>query len=384
MRKTWDKSGKNTMTHTLTIQRYANNGYGIGFIDGKTVFVPYSAVGDTVAVTITRQAKNYCFASITDIITPSPNRITPQCPAFTHCGGCDFLHIPYKEELTVKKELFMNTLTHIGGLSHHILPAIELISGERFHYRSHATLQSDGTHIGFYKKDSHSVEPIPAKGCLLLHEKLNTFILSQSCDSHANEPIKIAIDAQSSICSDPTAVITEQECGITYERSVSTFFQANRFLRSKMLLVVDELSQSFASILDVGCGVGFFSIYLAKRMKGTGIDTNIQSIEWARYNAKRNNVTVDFHTVSIENYHPFKHTHECIIIDPPRQGISKRGRKTIVAMNPSCIIYVSCNPVTFARDIKSFVDSNYRLQKLYMIDMFPCTHHTEVIGLLTK
>jgi tRNA/tmRNA/rRNA uracil-C5-methylase (TrmA/RlmC/RlmD family) len=369
----------------LTIQRYANNGFGIGFIDGKTVFVPYSAVGDTVAVTITRQAKNYCFASITDIITPSPIRITPQCPVFTHCGGCDFLHIPYKEELSIKKELFKNTLTHIGNLPHHILPAIELIYNERFHYRSHATLQSDGTRTGFYKKDSHSVEPIPAQGCLLLHEELNTYILRKSWDNYTSNTIKIAIDAQGTLCSDPTAVITEQECGITYARSVNTFFQANRFLRSKMLLVVDKLSQSFSSFLDAGCGVGFFSLYVAKRMHGTGIDTNIQSIEWAKLNAKRNNIiNVDFHAISIENYHPFKHDDECVIIDPPRQGISKRGRKTIVAMNPHAIIYVSCNPVTFARDVKSFIDSNYRLQKLFIIDMFPCTHHTEVIGFLTK
>ncbi|MEJ5363411.1 MAG: methyltransferase domain-containing protein [Spirochaetota bacterium] len=372
--------------HTITIQRYANNGYGIGFINGKTVFVPYSAVGDTVAVTITHEAKNYCFASITDIITPSPVRITPQCPAFTHCGGCDFLHMPYEHELTVKKELFQNTLLHIGSLPQHTLPAIELIYSERFHYRSHATLQSDGVHTGFYKKDSHTVEQIPAQGCLLLHKDLNAYILSKSWGSYSSNPIKIAIDAQGTLCSDPTAVIIEEECGITYARSVTTFFQANRFLRSKMLTIVDELSGSgsYSSFLDIGCGVGFFSIYLGKRMQGTGIDINIQNIEWAKHNAKRNNVNIDFYAVSIENYHPFKHDHECVIIDPPRQGISKRGRKTIVAMNPSCIIYVSCNPVTFARDIKSFINSNYRLKKLYMIDMFPCTHHTEVIGLLTK
>ncbi len=177
-------------TYILTIQRYANNGYGIGFIDGKTIFVPYSAVGDVVAVTITRQAKNYCFATIANIITPSPHRIVPQCPAFTHCGGCDFLHITYEDELRLKKELFKNTLNHIGALPLDVVPSIELYHSERYHYRSHATLQSDGTHTGFYKKDSHVVEPMPDQGCLLLHEKLNKAIIT---GTWGQSPIKTVL-----------------------------------------------------------------------------------------------------------------------------------------------------------------------------------------------
>ena len=367
--------------HTITIQRYANNGYGLGFINGKTVFVPYSAIGDVVSVTITQQAKNYCFAAITDIITPSPHRILPQCPAFSHCGGCDFLHIAYKDELTLKNELFKDTLIRMGAIPNDTLTEIELRHSERHHYRSHATLQSDTTFTGFYKKDSHIIEPMPKEGCLLLHEQLNKAILT---GTWGQSPIKIAIDAHCTICSDPTAVITEEEAGITYKRSVDTFFQANRFLRKEMLWIVDQLSHNYASFLDIGCGVGFFSIYLGRRMKGTGIDTSMQSIEWAKQNAILNNVNVDFHAVSIENYHPYKNNYECVLIDPPRQGISKRGRKTIIAINPVAIIYVSCNPVTFARDVKSFIDSNYRLKKLFLIDMFPCTYHTEVIGLLVK
>jgi len=367
--------------HTITIDRYANNGYGLGFINGKAAFVPYTAVGDIVSVTITRQAKNYCFAAISDIITPSPHRIVPQCPVFSHCGGCDFLHIAYKDELTLKNELFKDTLIRIGAIPNDTLPEIELRHSERHHYRSHATLQSDGKHIGFYKKDSHIVEPMPKEGCLLLHEQLNKAIRT---DTWGQSLIKIAIDSHGTICSDPTVVITEEEAGIIYTRTIDTFFQANRFLRKEMLLIVDKLSQHYSSFLDVGCGVGFFSLYLGCRMKGTGIDTSMQSIEWAKQNAILNNVNVDFHAVSIENYHPYKNNHECVIIDPPRQGISKRGRKTIIAINPVAIIYVSCNPVTFARDVKSFIDSNYRLKELYLIDMFPCTHHTEVIGLLVK
>ncbi len=369
------------MERTITIQRYANNGYGIGYINGQTVFVPYSVVDDVLSVTITQKHKNYSFATITDIITPSPHRIQPQCPAFTQCGGCDFLHIPYEHELSIKKALFINTLLHIGSLTQSQIPEITVLSDNRHKYRSHATVQSDGTVIGFYKKDSHSIHPLPTHGCLLLDQRINEALLSQKW---GQSPIKIAVDANGVICSDPTSTFTEMEASLYYTRSLDTFFQANKYLRGKMLTLIDELSQGYTSFLDAGCGVGFFSILLARRMKGVGIDTNVKSIEFAKQNAIYNNVGVQFYATSLENYHPCQNYHDYVIIDPPRQGISKRGRKTIVAMNPSCIIYVSCNPVTFARDVKSFIDSNYRLEKLYVIDMFPCTHHTEVIGLLTR
>ncbi|HQQ51251.1 MAG TPA: 23S rRNA (uracil-5-)-methyltransferase RumA, partial [Spirochaetota bacterium] len=97
-----------------------------------------------------------------------------------------------------------------------------------------------------------------------------------------------------------------------------------------------------------------------------------------------NTIPCNFYATTIENYRPSANLTDCVIIDPPRQGISRKGRKTIIAMDPANIVYISCNPVTFARDIRSFIDSNYRLQKLFMIDMFPCTHHTEVIGLMKK
>ncbi|MCX8123146.1 MAG: methyltransferase [Spirochaetes bacterium] len=371
------------MTHTITIQRYANNGYGIGFLDGKAVFVPYSAIDDVVAVTITQQAKNYCFATITDIVMPSPYRIFPQCPAFTHCGGCDYLHIPYEHELTIKKQLLHNTLTHIGSIPNTNIPEIEIIHNSRYHYRSHATVHTDGKHVGFYKKDSHSIEPLPQQGCLLLHNEINRTIRTTAW---TYDPVKCALDASGNVCFDPTATITESECGITYIRSIDTFFQANRYLRSTMLQIVGELTKNYTSFLDIGCGVGFFSIYVAKTnsMSGEGIDTNIVSIDFAKQNAILNNVSVKFYAIGVENYHPFKSNYDCVILDPPRQGISKRGRKTIVAINPVIIVYVSCNPVTFSRDAKSFIASNYRLQKLYLIDMFPATHHTEVIGLFCK
>lgn len=370
-----------TTIHTLTIQRYANNGFGIGFLHNKAVFIPYCAIGDVLTVEIINSTKTYSFARIVDIINPSPIRIQPRCPAFACCGGCDFLHIPYEEELSLKKNLFINTLQRIGGIPIQSVPGIEIIASQRFAYRSHATFQSNGADIGFFKKDSHVIQPLPQTGCLLVHNDINRAIVTGKKNSGA---IRIAVDHYNKIGSDPNDVITEIEQGIVYKRNPQLFFQANRFLRGKMLSIVNELTNNATHFLDVGCGVGFFSLYMSKRMEGTGIDLNTLSITFAKMNSTINTIPCNFYATTIENYHPYTNCADCVIIDPPRQGISRKGRKTIIAMDPATIVYISCNPVTFARDVRSFIDSNYRLQKLFMIDMFPCTHHTEVIGLMKK
>lgn len=371
----------NMSTHIVTIERYANNGYGIGFLHKKAVFVPYSAVGDTCAIEIIKDFKDYSFGRIVDIIKPADCRIMPTCPAFARCGGCDYLHLPYEEELSLKKHLLIDTLKRTGNISLHSLPPIETVSAQRYGYRSHAALHSNGQDTGFFEKGSHAVHPLPPQGCLLLHDNINKAIVPGKTAG----PMRIAVDKDNAPCSDPNVVFTEMENGITYKRKAGLFFQANRFLRGEMLSIVSTLCDDASSFLDIGCGIGFFSLFLAQRMNGTGIDMHRESIGYAKLNARINELnTIDFHAVSIENYHPHARSYECIIADPPRHGISKRGRTIIGAINPQSVIYVSCNPVTFARDVKSFTDMGYHLRTLYMVDMFPCTHHTEVIGLLTK
>ncbi len=373
---------------TIRIDKYANGGYGLGFHEGKAIFVPYCAPGDELRVSIADNRKNHAFALIEDIITPSALRVVPDCPNFTKCGGCHFLNVDYDEELNAKSGLLTETLFRIGKISREKLPDIEIIHGNRYRYRTHATVQCDHTGMGFFKKESNIIQPFPDGGCRLLAapliRTLDTIRVSEKSE------LKIAMDHNGEChysTGNPKTLI-EVEDGITYHRDLYSFFQANGMLRSNMLKLAAEMSHlsEDQSFVDIGCGVGFFTLYLAgKARHGLGIDVVEESIQWGQHNARLNGITnITFKRLHGDLLHPYREHYDVVLVDPPRQGLNTKTRKTITSMSPARIVYVSCNPVTFARDCGDFINSGYRFERLTLIDMFPGTHHTEVMGLFTR
>ena len=95
---------------------------GIGKKDGMVIFVPFSAIGDKLEVKILKVNKTYCYGKIERIITPSPDRVTPDCPVYTRCGGCSLRHISYEAQLRAKEQFVKDAFTRIGGLSPEFLP----------------------------------------------------------------------------------------------------------------------------------------------------------------------------------------------------------------------------------------------------------------------
>ena len=138
--------------------------------------------------------------------------------------------------------------------------------------------------------------------------------------------------------------------------------------------------------LDIACGTGLFALALGREgATGHGVDINRHSIEMARQNAKTNGIeNITFKAQPSSEIHPTRYKPAVVIADPPRAGLDRRSRRTIGAMAPERIVYVSCNPATFGRDCRDFIKEGYELTTLTMIDMFPGTHHLEVIGKLER
>ena len=373
-------------TINIKIQKAAYGGYGLGFIDGKACFVQYAVPGDEAVVEIYKDKKDFCFGKIISLTKPSESRIEPACPNFGRCGGCDYLNIDYDTELQFKKEIVLETLRR-NRIDGKIIPDISVTSGDRFHYRSHASVKSSENAFGFFEKDSNMLVEFPDAGCLLLQNEL-IYKLNE-LPKTGNET-KIACSGYSGCFSSPdnNARITENECGIRYERDVSLFFQQNRFLRTKMLETVAEFAKLdiSKSFIDIGCGVGFFTLYLAKNAKKAfGIDISRESIKQAKYNAKLNGITnARFTALQASEMLTVNERFDVAIADPPRAGLSAKAREALKAMAPERIIYISCDPATFARDACNFIQGGYRLHRLIMIDMFPATQHIELISLFIK
>jgi 23S rRNA (uracil1939-C5)-methyltransferase len=367
----------------LTIQKPAYGGYGLGFHNGKACFVRYAVPGEEVSIEIYSEKKDYCFGRIISINKKSAHRIEPECPNFGLCGGCDYLNIDYETELRFKKEIIIESLRR-SRIDEKEIPDIEVICADRFHYRSHASIKSSISAFGFYEKDSYRIAALPDTGCLLLSEEIRQKLGTLQ---KTGDEIKIACSRQSGCVSsfDRRRTLIESECGVNYERDIKIFFQQNRFLRARMLETVAEYAEPDKSknFLDIGCGIGFFTLHLAKSSKKAyGIDISKESIKWAKHNAKANVITnAFFRALPASEIHSVNERFEAAIADPPRAGLSVKAREALKALAPERIVYISCDPVTFARDARDFIESGYKFGRLTMIDMFPATQHIEVIGL---
>lgn len=374
------------MSEEISITNIANGGYGIGRINGKTVFVDSAVPGDILLVDIYKETKHYSFARITSIRHPSPMRIEPECPNFSECGGCAYLNISYETELDFKLRIVGDMLQRIAGMDIDIIPEIDVISGERFGYRSHAGIKLSGNRKGFFAKDSNIFVEFPSHGCRLLCDTINEGIMKLRVRDKETEA-KIACDSMNTFINSietPDSYVYETEHNIRFRHDLSGFFQANMNLRGKMIdRVIEYLSPEKKEVfLDICCGCGFFSLPLALHSAmGYGFDSDKRAVYNAVYNSRVNSIeNVKFEVRSDSDIHPFRHNPDFIVVDPPRCGISKNGRKTINSISPGRMVYVSCDPSTFARDAADFTGNGLKLEKLTLIDMFPCTKHIELIA----
>jgi tRNA/tmRNA/rRNA uracil-C5-methylase (TrmA/RlmC/RlmD family) len=374
-------------TIELLIEKPAYGGCGLGFAEHKAVFVPYAVPGDRVRAVITREKKDYAFASVEEVLSPSALRIEPECPNFAACGGCDHLNMEYAAELDFKKSILTESIARIAKMDRAAIPEPAVIAGPRLRYRSRATLKfGPSGQPGFYRRDTVSVVPFPDSGCLLLSGELMDGI--RTVDAAGNPELRAAVDGKGRFFAGGTDAVREAEQGIVYERDPRRFFQSNRFLRGSLL----ETAAACAGLregerfLDIGCGVGFFTLYLARGgNRGTGVDIDRESIRWAAHNAKLNNIgTAAFIARDAAALSPREAGADVVVLDPPRAGIRKNTRHIVAESGAARIVYVSCNPATFARDIGHFTECGYRLTKLTMIDMFPATGHIEAVGLLER
>ncbi len=374
----------------INIESIVFGGYGIGRLDGKVFFVDSGVPGDSVKISIREEHKDYSIAEITDFVKQSPLRVKPECPVYGLCGGCSYMHVSYETELDFKRTIIRDQLKRVAGIDEQDLPHIETITGRRFGYRSHTRYNTNSSATGFFKKQSNIIVPFPEQGCLLLSDELNNGIKKYTTAS-ADSEIRSSSDYKGDIhfsSGNKPVEITERESGIYYRRDINGFFQANRFLRETMIRKVVELSAlgQKDTFLDICSGCGFFTLPLALSANhGHGFDIEPGSIRFAKKNAKLNNIkNANFHNIPESEIRPHLYAPDAVVIDPPRSGLSKKGRRTINAIYPERIVYVSCNPSTFSRDLKDFIKNSYILEKLIFIDMFPCTHHIELIGLIKK
>lgn len=383
----------------VTVDKLVYGGYGLARHRGEVVFIPFAAPGDRLAVRPVERKKGIIFARIERVLEPSPVRQSPRCPHFQICGGCQFQHLTAAAEREAKSQFIRESLGRLGGIDWpHEIP---LVSGPEYEYRLRAQLKiavhDDRVEVGYFKPASHDLCPIDA--CPLLSPTLNealsrlrqlparSFRGVKTVDLVEGDGGRVATHPVMTPWSVEDVTVSVGEW--TYHVDARSFFQVNRFLLEDVLNLAVGSGTRGEGVVDLYCGVGFFSLPLARTFdRVIGVESDAHSVRRARENARRHGLeNIEFVVSSVEGW--LERNQEArnidrVLIDPPRSGLSRRIVRGIIGLGPSMVTYVSCNPTTLARDLNWFQQGGYQLSSLVAIDLFPQTFHIETVAHLVR
>ena len=378
---------------SVKIEKIVPRGFGLAFAENLTVFVPLSVSGDRLRVRISQIKKRTAFAEIVEIIEPAPKRIAPPCPYFGTCGGCDFQQMAYETQIETKVGMIRDCLHRIGKIEFE--PEIPIIpSPMQFQYRSRARwhLDREKQTFGYFRRDSNDV--IDVATCPILTPEMQSTLDKQRQGVNWNlfwseKPEIEAASGEGGVVSTfsreiskPAAEISVETAGEDYAYTAETFFQGNRFLIEKLIeTAIGDTTGGTA--FDLYCGVGLFSLPLARRFKKViAVEESTTAIGFAKKNAKSAGIqNLDFSNRSVEQFLFANKTKQIdfVLIDPPRSGTEKQTIPQLAALKPRQISYVSCEPSILARDLAVLLDAGYTIDSITALDLFPQTHHVETI-----
>lgn len=427
---------KSLPTVELVIDSLDLHGVGVARSQGKTVFVEGGMPGEKVRARLVEEKKQHAFAQLLQVLEPSAQRVEPVCPNYAQCGGCSTQHLPSELQLSVKVDGVKQIFRRLAG---HELAEPEFVwQSATEHYRRTCRLsikydkKARTSRLGFRRR--HSQELVEVEACPVLEPALSALIaplrllcnqlksfrdlghielcasdsgvvllvrhngslpeqdlqlLQAFATEHALACFIQTKDEPQHLSGEPNPFYVVS--GISVGFVPGDFLQVNRVVNEQMVAqALAWLAPTKADkVLDLFCGLGNFTLPLANMAEEVvGIEGVITMVQRARENALRNRLeNVRFFqcdlAASFEDMPWAKERFDLVILDPARPGAAETIRH-LLKLNPRRLVYVSCNPVTAARDSQPLLKAGYRLSRWGLFDMFPHTGHVETILLFEK
>ncbi len=406
--------------YKLTIESLDHSGRGVAHIKTFPIFVWNALDGEVVDVKITRSKRSFAEGVVLKYHETNIDRITPICPYYKECGGCDLMHMSYEKELSFKAEKIKEIMHKFARLDTSLIQPI-LSCNNITSYRNKVTFKVENK-IGFYRKKTNHI--IAVEKCIHAHPLINELLellresvvlqnvyefvirVSESTlETMLILKVNADIDEDYFIHTLETFVTTlvvfqdnrysilignghirEKIGNKMYVISADSFFQVNtkgaKKIYDKVLEFLEITEKD--TILDLYCGTGTIGIYIADKAKEVcGIEKNKYAILDAYKNKKINQTSnIDFECKDAARV-TMSDKMSKVIVDPPRAGLDPKTVDFLLNTRPKTIVYVSCDPVTLARDI-ALLRKRYKVKEIVPIDMFPRTQHVECVCLLEK
>ncbi len=426
----------------VEISDLAHDGRGVGRIDGKAVFVHGALPGERVSARLIDRTRKYDEALCLEVLQASPERVEPGCPWFDSCGGCALQHLDHAAQLRWKHKRLVDNLVRIGDVEP--VTWLEPIADEPWHYRRRARLSARNVRgkgrvlVGFREPQGRFVADVGY--CPVLHPDFSQRLASLSAllgslsVAAAVPQIEVASgDNGSAIVIRHLEALTDSDLDelrawssresmavylqpkgpdtvfrlhpeshqleyrleafdLTLQFHPQHFIQVNARINARLIERAIELLGLTGSerVLDLFCGLGNFSLPLARRAAHvTGIEAAAELIEAARDNARINDIgnasfDVADLTEDVSDRAWYRAGFDAVLIDPPRSG-ALEILPVVAGSGARRVVYVSCNPATLARDAGVLVrDHGFTLVSAGIADMFPHTAHVESIALFER
>ncbi|WP_415755700.1 23S rRNA (uracil(1939)-C(5))-methyltransferase RlmD [Pseudomonas leptonychotis] len=421
----------------LTIERLANDGRGIGFVEGRTWFVSGALVGEQVEARVLGAHGKVVEARVERILTASAERRNEACVHAKVCGGCSLQHMPHDDQLALKQRMLSEQLSRLADLQP--LEWAAPLVGPELGYRRRARIavlwdkKAKRLDVGFRAAASQDILAIT--DCPVLVQPLQPILralpqalreldkpqaighvelFSGSSNAvlirHTAELNDADLARLQAFCTthnaqlwlhgvtEPMPVEPDQSLSYRLERysldlayRPGDFIQVNQPVNDAMVAqALDWLApQADERVLDLFCGLGNFALPLAQRVRElVAVEGVASMVERAAENALNNGLSnAHFYQADLSN--PLVEAgwmqggFAAALLDPPRDGALQMV-KQMTALGVKRVLYVSCNPTTLARDSAELQAQGYRLERAGILDMFPQTAHVEAMALFVR
>ncbi|MFZ5496420.1 MAG: class I SAM-dependent RNA methyltransferase [Verrucomicrobiota bacterium] len=404
----------------LEIATLTNLGVGLGRVQienpeskienssGWVVMVPFTLPGEKVRARVYRNHRNYSEADLLAVLTPSPHRIAPPCPLFGTCGGCQYQHLAYPEQLAWKRRQVEELLRHMAGIEFPVAPTVP--SPREFGYRSKITPHFRGgvrhpepgapeaAPIGFLRQGTR-FDLVDVPQCPIATPEINAKLPEVrartrqrlAAGEYKRDATLLLRHAQEGVVTDYDAVIHEKVGDLRLHFLARDFFQNNPFILPAFTgYVRAQAAASGAKFLvDAYCGSGLFALSCAPAFtRVAGIEVSETSVQFATENAAANGIAnAAFRAGDAAQIFAgldFPPADTAVVIDPPRKGCDESFLGQLFAFGARAVVYVSCDPATQMRDLKGFLAAGYKLTAVQPFDLFPQTRHLECVITLAR
>lgn len=429
----------------IHIDNLSHEGRGVARMDGKTTFIQGALPGELVEFQYTKIKKDFDEGLLTSVLKASPSRVEPKCPHYQLCGGCSLQHLKSEDQLHIKENQLLDLITRLAHTKpQQVIPAIR---GPQWNYRNKARLsvrfveKKQSSLVGFRERNNpRYITEITQ--CPVLNAKVDADIVSlrhllqNLSDKHCIAQVEVAAgDEDIALIFRNLTTLSEDDLekiktfaqqhqyklflqpagpesvhciyspnskewltyrlpdyNLSFEFHPNDFTQVNSVLNQAMVKTALQLMdlKDFDVVLDLFCGLGNFTLPMSKFCaKVIGVEGSETMVQRAYRNAQINGLDqVQFFAANLADVQEVKrlseHKINKLLIDPPRSGAFEIV-KQMDLFDPERIVYVSCNPITLARDMDVLVNQKgYVLERAGVLDMFPHTSHVESIALFVK